>query len=250
MSEPVTSFPYKEIDPEGFETLKVISDAVNFNDWTFDTVRPYCSGHILEIGSGIGNISSRFVSNGYDITLSDIRQNYRDYLEIRFPGHARENKIIGIDLVDPDFNTRHASLAGKFDTVFALNVVEHIRNDREAIKNCASLLKPGGTLIILVPAFPFLYNTFDRELHHFRRYRKKDLANLFVQSGMEVQNAFYFNSGGIPGWYWSGNVQKNKIIPAGQMRTFDRLVPVFRILDRILFRSIGLSVVMTGRKRE
>jgi SAM-dependent methyltransferase len=249
MSDTASAFPYKEIDPEGFETLKVISDAVHFNDWTYETVRPFCSGSILEIGSGIGNISSRFIQNGYDITLSDIRQNYREFLAARFPGHAREGKIIGIDLVDPDFNTRHASLAGKFDTVFALNVVEHIRDDEEAISNCAFLLTPGGSLIILVPAFPALYNSFDRELHHFRRYRKKELNNLFGKAGIQVEHSFYFNAGGIPGWFWSGNVQKNKIIPAAQMRTFDRLVPVFRIVDRILFRSVGLSLVMAGRKK-
>ncbi len=248
MTNSHSDFHFKEIDPEGFATLQVISEARRFNAWTFDIIRPYCKGRILEIGSGIGNISTQFVQNSADITVSDIRKNYRDFLATEFPSLNSQGKILDIDLADPQISQTHAAIAGTFDTVFALNVVEHIQNDQEAIRNCAAMLKPGGSLIILVPAFQWLYNSFDQELFHFKRYSKSDLSHLFTGSGIQVQQSFYFNAGGIPGWFLSGKIQKNKTIPAGQMKTFDKLVPVFRLIDKALFRWLGLSVVAVGTK--
>ncbi|MDQ3050143.1 MAG: class I SAM-dependent methyltransferase [Bacteroidota bacterium] len=241
-------FQFKEIDSEGFETLSVISDAVHFNNWTFETLRPWCSGKILEIGSGIGNISGRFIENNYDITLSDIRSNYRDFLALKFPEISRQQKIKSLDLVHPQFEEEYAALLGSFDTVFALNVIEHIENDSLAIANCHKLLKKGGTLIILVPAFQALYNLFDKELFHFKRYRSADLNQLFISNSLIPIKSFYFNAGGIPGWFVSGNLQKNKTIPPSQMRMFDKLVPVFKLLDKILLNKIGLSVICVGKK--
>ncbi len=248
MSSTDGKFEYRELDPEGFETLSVISDAVNFNDWAYESIRPWCQGKILEIGSGIGNISTRFIREGMDITLSDIRSNYREFLAFKFPQLQGLNKILPVDLVHSDFSKKYESLSGVYDTVFALNVVEHIENDSQAIQNARQLLKPGGKLIILVPAFQSLYNSFDRELHHYRRYRRKNLEQLFRSNHLTVLKSFYFNAGGIPGWFVSGTIQKNRIIPAFQMRTFDKLVPLFKILDFLFLKKIGLSVVCVGTK--
>lgn len=248
MSNQKQDFNFKEIDPEGYETLKVISDAVHFNNWTFDIIKPFCTGSILEIGSGIGNISSRFIDKGFNITLSDIRSHYRDFLKYKFPVQADRNKIIPIDLVHPDFENEYHELLASFDTVFALNVIEHIKDDSKAVENCYKLLKPGGKLIVLMPAFQQLYNQFDKELYHFKRYHSRDLKSLLSKNNLTIVKTFYFNAGGIPGWIVSGKIMKNKIIPAGQMKLFDLLVPAFRILDRLLLRSVGLSVIGVGKK--
>jgi len=243
-----TVFDFKEVDPEGYATLKVISDAVNFNDWTFEVIRPFCKGRILEIGSGIGNISSRFLDKGYDLTLSDIRINYCSFLSEKFPDKAKNQQIIPIDLVHPNFEKEYESLLGQFDTVFALNVIEHIENDELAVSNCRKLLQSGGRLIVLMPAFQLLYNTFDKELCHFKRYNKMSVEKLFKKNQFGILKTFYFNAGGIPGWYVSGSIFKNKIIPASQMKTFDKLVPIFKVVDKILMNSVGLSVICAGEK--
>lgn len=248
MNQPQQEFSFKEIDPEGFETLKVISDAVSFNKWTFDTIRPYCSGKILEIGSGIGNISDRFINDGLDITLSDIRNNYIGFLKQKYPGLESAGKILQMDLVDPDFDSKFSHLMGTFDTVFALNVVEHIGDDHKAVSNCRKLLKAGGNIVLLMPAYMWLYNNFDKELFHFRRYNRKSMLSLLEKCEFTETRSFYFNAGGIPGWYISGKLFRNKTIPTGQMNLFDKLVPVFKLLDRILMRKAGLSVIGTGRK--
>ncbi len=248
MSTVNSTFNFKEFDAEGLETLKVISEAFRFNRWTYDTIKPFCSGKIIEIGSGIGNVSEQFINDKADITLSDIRKNYREFLKARFPEHSSKSRIIPIDLVHPQFNQIYESHLEKYDTVFSLNVIEHIENDILAVGNCKKLVKPGGTLITLMPAFQWLYNSFDKELFHYRRYNKKTIKKLFYENQLTVANAFYFNSGGVPGWYISGNRMHNKIIPASQMKLFDSLVPVFKILDKLLMNSIGLSVVCVGKK--
>ena len=241
-------FEYKENDVEGLEILDVISDAKKFNKWIYDTINPYCKGKVLEIGSGIGNISSLFLENNQAIVLSDIRDIYLDRLKDRFTREKSLQEIIKLDFVAHDFSERYADYLDTFDTVFALNVVEHIEDDCLAIANCKLLLKKGGKLIILVPAYQSLYNSFDKELFHFRRYTKKSLQNVFQENDFSIIHSKYFNLAGILGWYISGKLQRNKTIPENQMKFFNQLVPVFKFVDRIIFNKVGLSVIVVGEK--
>ncbi len=68
--------------------------------------------------------------------------------------------------------------------------MEHIENDHLAIHNCRKLLKKGGKLIILVPAFQSLYNGFDKELYHYRRYTKHTLNKLFKENPTSIFTSF------------------------------------------------------------
>jgi len=237
-------FEYKEIDKEGWETLDAIAQADKFNEWMYDTIKPYCTGKILEIGSGIGNISRFFFEANTDITLSDIRPVYCDILSNKFKG----KEVVQLDLTHPSFATLYAAHLERYDSVFALNVVEHIQNDSLAIENCNKLLKQGGKLVILVPAYAGLYNRFDKELEHFRRYTSKRLNALLKEARFAVIHSQYFNFMGIPGWYISGKLQRNKTIPKGQMSLYNKLVPLFKLVDRCLFNSVGLSVISVGVK--
>jgi len=241
-------FNFQEIDPEGQDTLEVIAKADRFNKWMFETILPFCAGSILEVGSGIGNISHFFLESGLRITLSDIRSHYCDVLKNTFSGAKTLEEILLINLADRDFENTYVKYRETFNTVFALNVVEHIQDDRSAIRNCRFLLKKGGKLIILVPAYQMLFNNFDMELGHFRRYTKHSLKSLFVENEFEVIHSQYFNMIGILGWFVSGKLMGKKSIPKGQMGLYNKLVPVFRIMDKITFQRIGLSVIAVGRK--
>jgi len=249
MSNSEHNFYFKEIDDEGLETLKVLSKADNFNKWSFDSIKNHCTGNILEIGSGIGNISYQFAINGHSITLSDLRENYRSALKRSFESFPNVKDVIELDLVATDFDSVYKDQLEKYDTVFALNVVEHIEDDTTVFKNLNYLLKPGGKLIILVPAFNTLYNRFDKELMHFRRYTANKLSKKFTDSNFSIDRSFYFNAAGIPAWLISGKLQHNKTIPYDQMSFFNFMVPLFKWIDKILFQKIGLSVVVVGTKK-
>lgn len=240
-------FTFKESDKEGAETLDSVSSAPLFNKWMFETIQPFCKGRILEIGSGTGNISSFFLDQGRDLVLSDIRKEYCDKLIEKFPAH-KEN-IFLIDLANPEFTEAYPQFLEKFDTVFALNVVEHIKEDGQALANCKKLLKPGGRVVILVPAFEMLYNSLDHELCHYRRYTKGSLKSLLIKQDFEVQKTFYFNVMGIAGWLFSGKIMKEKTLSKGKMSLYNKLMPFNRLLDKLTFNQIGLSVISIGIKK-
>lgn len=234
----------------GTDTLEVISAADNFNHWMYQTIRPYCKGNILEVGSGIGNISRFFVEDGAEITLSDFDSSYFPRLTERFGNHSNMKGIHQIDLSVKDVEKQYPALAGHFDTVFALNVVEHIEDHQQAIKNTYAFLRKGGFVIILVPAFQFLFNGFDEQLGHYRRYNEKILNRLMESAGFEVVHSRYFNFIGTLGWFASGSVLRKKMIPGGQMKLYNALVPVWKMIDVIMRPFIGLSVIGVGKKSE
>lgn len=229
----------------GEDTLNVISSADNFNFWMYKRIRKFISPNdkILEIGSGIGNISKFFINDGFDISLSDINDEYITQLSNTV---AYNRGCYKIDIEDANFDTKYKSLFSQFDCVYALNVVEHINDDNYAISNLKKLLKPNGKLIILVPAYMFLFNNFDKNLDHKRRYTKSTLNKIIENNSLKVRTNFYFNAFGIIGWFIFGNILKKDLIPEGKMSFYNKLIPFFKILDFISFRKIGLSVVVVA----
>jgi len=234
-------------DPDGEKTLQVISKAGKFNEWMYKTISPFCSGKILEIGSGIGNISAFFIRDGKTLTLSDLRSFYFGELNQKFGSFPNLERTIILDLVEKNFREKFADYEGYFDTIFALNVVEHIEDDSQAIMNCRFMLKPGGIIVILVPAYQKLYNQFDKNLGHFRRYTKTSLQQLISGNGFEIVHKQYFNLAGILGWFVSGKILGKQTIPEGQMGLYNALVPVFRIIDKLILNKAGLSVIVAGK---
>jgi len=241
-------FKFEEYDQYGLQTLEAISKADKFNKWMYETIKIFCDGKVLEIGSGTGNISYFFLENNTSIYLSDIRKAYRQNLISEFNVYESLKNVLKLDIVDPDFEKNHSRYLNYFDTVFALNVVEHIKDDELAISNCKKLLKKDGKLLILVPAYPKLYNKMDSQLQHYRRYTSKTLKHLFEINNLKVKRSFYINFAGIPGWYIWGKILKNEIISANQMNLYNLMVPLFKIVDLILFNKIGLSVIVVGSK--
>ena len=242
----MSEFKYKEYDLEGLKTLEAMAAAPRLNHWMYDTIEKNMTGKVLEIGSGIGNISACFLEDGRALYLTDIRDNYLAYLKNQFQGNSKVSGIHKLDLVHPDFDTIYADLLGSLDALFALNVVEHIEDDLQAIANCKKLLKKGGRLLILVPAYQALYNGFDVGLEHYRRYNKKTLSALFEKNNIKITRSQYFNFIGIFGWFVSGSILKKETIPKGQMKVYNMLVPVFRIIDRMVLNRMGLSVIVEG----
>jgi 2-polyprenyl-3-methyl-5-hydroxy-6-metoxy-1,4-benzoquinol methylase len=230
-------------DERGSKILEVIAKADKFNKWMFETIRPYCHGNTLEIGSGIGNISLFFIQHGYSITLSDTNEYYIEQLKKNF----KDTRIFSIDLVNEDFPEKYARLLQTFDTVVFLNVLEHIDNEKQAIENCRKLLKPGGSLVVLVPAYTFLFSKMDRELQHYRRYTSKRLFSLVSKKKFIVKKVFYFNALGIVAWTY-GKFLGLHSIPSKEMKLFNNLVPLAKFIDKILFKKTGLSVIMVAQK--
>jgi len=234
----------------GLETLELFSEAHAFNRWMFDTIAPYCRGRILEIGSGIGNLSVYLLRNYEQVVLSDVKPEYCAALERSFSQEPSLQGVYLLDLASPKVVESHPSLEGQFDTLVALNVVEHIEDHELAIRNGRRLLKPGGRMIILVPAYSWLFNGMDTELGHFRRYTRKRLAGVLASQGLEVVHTRYFNAMAIGGWWVSGTLLKRRKLERGAVRLYNALVPLMRLADWLTGRLIGLSVIAVACRME
>jgi 2-polyprenyl-3-methyl-5-hydroxy-6-metoxy-1,4-benzoquinol methylase len=248
MGTVVRQFDFKTFDAEGEETLEVLTGAHRLNRWQYEIATRHLSGELIEIGSGIGNISAQCLEAGLSLTLSDIRLQYCERLQERFAGQPTLRGVLELDLVAPDFEQRYAAHLGRYDGLFSLNVIEHIEDDVLALRNAKLLLKPGGRMLILVPAFEQLYNRLDLALYHYRRYTRSSLSAALAASGMQIEHSHYFNAAGMAGWFLSGRLQGNRTIPGWQIHVYNALVPVFRLIDVFTQPWLGLSVVALARR--
>jgi len=239
-------FQFKEHDAEGLETLKAIKDADAFNSWMYSQISPFVESPVLEIGSGIGNISKCCLADGHSLTMTDIRSEYIDFLKDSFSEKTED--ILQLDLVDEKFDQNFSNYFGRFKTVFALNVIEHIEDDNKAIQNATKLLCEGGKLIILVPAHAILYNKIDSNLFHFKRYGFRDLSKLMEIPPLKLDSIKGFNGLGIAAWVYGGLFSRKGVIAGGYMKLYNRLFPFAKWKDKITFFKLGLSLIAVSRK--
>jgi 2-polyprenyl-3-methyl-5-hydroxy-6-metoxy-1,4-benzoquinol methylase len=236
-------------DRIGRETLEIIASAEQFNKWMFDKIRPFLKGEVLEIGCGIGNISNYVLEEGFNLTLSDYNIVYTEIVRNRFEKKPTLKNIYAIDLLDPYFEKKYSHLQNQFDSIFLLNVIEHLDNDSLAASNCKFLLKSGGNLILLAPAYQWLYCTLDKNLGHYRRHTKSSLSILLKKNNLTLIDSTYFNAGGILGWLLYGKILDQQQLKRGNMKLFSKLLPFFKIIDFFLNRLIGLSVIVVGQHK-
>lgn len=83
---------------------------------------------------------------------------------------------------------------GSVDLLCALDVLEHLDDDRAALRRWKDVLRPGGRLLLSVPAFPALWGRQDVLSMHRRRYRRRPLAALLASAGLDVLRCSYFNT--------------------------------------------------------
>lgn len=81
-----------------------------------------------------------------------------------------------------------------YDVVALFDVLEHIEADVNSLAALRACLRPGGAIVLSVPAFPQLWSAHDKAHHHFRRYTKASLEKVARQAGLRVERSFYFNS--------------------------------------------------------
>jgi 2-polyprenyl-3-methyl-5-hydroxy-6-metoxy-1,4-benzoquinol methylase len=230
----------------GHANLEIISENSRFNDWMYKHIKVGLKekmGNILEVGSGLGTISEKIIRDmgpSAHLTLTDVSITYVQILKKKY------SSFKNVSVSTMDLNTREDySKIGyeRYDSIVAINVLEHVRDDLLALHEIYKMLKKGGVLIILVPSHKFLYNVIDKKIGHFRRYTKKDLCSKINETNFTIMHMQYFNTVGVLGWYFNGNVLKNAGIGRTASRWFDRLVPILDYLDRMTFNRTGLSLI-------
>jgi glycosyltransferase involved in cell wall biosynthesis len=225
-------------DEHGSEILARLNRAPRFTKWMADTIRPYLGEQVLEIGAGIGNLTSNLVPRTV-YWASDINPYYLERLKTLRPTRPY------LHVQYTDASTRETFPAEQFDTVICLNVVEHLEDDVKALKNIRASLTKDGRAIILVPNGPGLYGSLDEVLGHFRRYTRDQLVEACARAGFRVEKVIKFNRIGAPGWWWNGRILKSKTFGFWQIKLLNALVPLVRPIDQFLpFPHLSWIVVL------
>jgi SAM-dependent methyltransferase len=145
------------------------------------------SASVFDVGCGWGTNLSVLEAAGYEVTGLDISSRILELID------RPHRQLIEADLTQP-----LPTDAGKADALIALDVIEHIDDDRGAVRNMAKLLRPGGPAIVSVPALPDLFSHFDEIQGHRRRYLPETLRGAFAETGLEVRSIFWWGAWMVP----------------------------------------------------
>src|SRR4029453_4600362 len=165
----------------GASNLETMAGAQNYNHFLTSTILApvHRSGPVLDFGAGNGMHARELRARGLDVRCVEPDARFRGQLDDEGFQATREALEFGREV---------------FGSVYSLNVLEHIEDDAAALWGLFTVMRPGGHLILYVPAFPVLFSAMDREVGHVRRYRKKPLRALVHSSGFRVTSCEHVDS--------------------------------------------------------
>ena len=168
----------------GGENLEVMRDAHKYNQYLKDLLRRHAGSArtVLDFGAGIGTFSG-----SVEIPHNQV--------------HCVEPDIASQEHLSTQGYVAHSDIAeiedASIDYVFTLNVLEHIEDDTAAIDELYRVTRPGGRLLIYVPAFMILYASMDKHVGLHRRYRLTPLRNLVTAAGFQIEKSAYSDALGF-----------------------------------------------------
>lgn len=224
----------------GAQTLESMSQAVWYNRWTLEKFTKYLKGDILEVGCGIGNFTDSLTKFG-KVWAIDVKKEYISETKQKINGKAQ----VGIGDIEKG---KYFFISRKFDNIICLNVLEHIKDDTKALKNLFSLLKEGGYLILLVPAYHFLFGRIDKSIGHYRRYNKQQLNQTMTGIGFKIINQRTLNMLGAVGWWFFSKLMQNNKIDESEIKLFNLIAPVVLFIENLVEPPFGTSILVIAKK--
>jgi precorrin-6B methylase 2 len=218
-----------------------MSFAVNYHTWILKEIEPFLGDVAAEVGAGSGSFSQLLMTTtvkrlyAFEPStemFSLLAQNLQD--------QGRARLVHGF--FDPGL------LHEPLDSICYINVLEHVQDELAELLKAREALKPGGRLILFVPALEWLYSDHDRSIGHFRRYPQKGLQQLVRSAGFAITSSRYFDLAGVLPWFLNFVVLKNPL-KSGYVSLYDRIVvPVMRRLERSITPPIGKNILLIGQK--
>lgn len=224
--------------------LEALSDLPRYQDWILSRFAPHLRGEVIEYGAGIGNIA-RMVRPQVDrLTLVEPAQNLLPKLRQRFaddPGVT----VAGACIEDHAAEQPEAS----FDAVMLVNVLEHVADDGLVLRQFHRLLRPGGHLLLFVPAMPALFSNMDTVLGHHRRYQRAELFDAAQSAGFTVRRCHYMDAVGALAWWLIFTKGGSTRFDPTSATVFDRVVvPIMRPLENLCPPPKGKNLVLVAQK--
>ena len=228
--------PSSETSYGGRDNLEAMKKATRYNDFLVGLIRKYAVGsQALDHGAGAGTFAVPISNGDMHVLCMEPDNNLRAELQQS-----------GLDVT----GSLEEVAACSIDYAYSLNVLEHIKHDAKAIGELYRCLKPGGCLLVYVPAFQILYSQMDRHVGHFRRYRRKPLVQLLRSAGFDVSTAYYVDSLGFLAtlaYKLVGN--RSGSVSPGSVALYDSMIfPVSRFIDFLGVGSFGKNLAIVAVK--
>jgi SAM-dependent methyltransferase len=222
------------------EDQEQMAGAKNYFAWQGRLVTRELGRRVVEVGCGLGNFT-RMLLDREAVIAVDIEADCVERLRRRYPNQPN------LDALVCDAGTAAFAEVAYYrpDSCVCLNVLEHIEDDGAALRHMAAALTPGGTIVLLLPAFPSLYGPIDRNLGHYRRYRRGSIRKLAAAAGLSVRKAHYVNLFGFFGWWANSHIFRREAQSQRQIEIFDRwVVPIQSRLESVLAPPFGQSLLV------
>lgn len=226
----------------------------NYRKYQYDLIKNYIGKSIIEIGSGDRSFTKQILLNNeniesiYSIEPSEVLfKLHQD--NFNFPENVQFKCI---DLFDLDIDK-----VGIFDTAIFIHVLEHIEADGKALNTIFNFIKPGGFVLIEVPALPKLFSIHDESLGHYRRYNKKMLKSIIDENKYDLVKMWYQDPIGVLGSLYFFKLRKIKIksgqgldLAKNQGGIYDKyIIPVEKFIEKLITFPFGLSLTAILKKR-
>jgi hypothetical protein len=224
--------------------LGLFSQAHHWKAYWISQLRRYIGGSILEVGAGIG-ANTVILRNGHERRWLCLEpdSSLASQLEETIAGcpACRGTEVRAVTLADVDETE-------KFDTILYIDVLEHIESDSEELEHAAKHLNPNGRVVALSPAHGWLFSEFDKSIGHCRRYTARSIEDI-TPSKLCVERSFYLDSVGLIASAANRFLLRQSMPNARQIRVWDDvMVPCSRLLDPLVGRRLGKSVVCVWRR--
>jgi len=224
--------------------LHLFQYASNWKKYYAKNLKPFIKGDVLEVGAGIGGTTTYLYDGSQRswLCLEPDSGLFKE-LEAKIENKELPASCTCIKGIVPDLKTDQ-----KFDTILYIDVIEHIEDDYTELIETTKHLKPGGHLIILVPANQYLFNEFDKAIGHYRRYTKKKLIAT-VPPELHLKKIKYMDSLGFIASMANKFFLKQDYPTLKQINLWDKLIiPISRISDIITINSFGKSLIGIWQK--
>ena len=233
------------VEPYGRAFLNNLTGTPQYLSWLAALLRPHLGDTVLELSAGIGNITGRLMGRRLRYVATEKDPLYLHALRNRF----FRTPNVSVLRLDPDKPEDFAEAGGGFDTVLCVNVLEYVADPGIVVESAHVALKPGGSILLLVPQGPALFGSLDHTLGHRRRFRRSDVKELLEQHSFAVQLTMQINKVSTPAWWLYGKLLRRNRISKVALKLFDKTVWIWRRIDRLLPWK-GLSLVVVATKNE
>jgi SAM-dependent methyltransferase len=226
------------------DELDLFARAARWKRYWSERIGPQVRGRVLDVGAGLGATARVFARHpGIDSYLA---------VEPDPELAAAIAQLPGTEL-PATFEARCGTMAqmdsaARFDTILYIDVLEHIEDDRDELARAAMHLSDQGRIVVLAPAHQFLYSPFDAAVGHFRRYDRA-MLRAALPSSLQVDRMEYLDSVGLFASLANRLFLRSALPTPAQIALWDGwMVPISRLVDAVLLRSAGKSIVAILRK--